>query len=76
MVTAIREVERALGDGVRRLTGDEVENQKAARRSLVASVDIRSVPPSPERCWRSSGPYRAGARSSRLGYRPEDEKRP
>jgi len=40
MVGAIRDVEAAMGDGVKRLTKDERETQKVARRSLVARVDI------------------------------------
>lgn len=40
MVQTIRDVEKALGDGVKRLTAEEKENRKAARRSIVAGVDI------------------------------------
>jgi len=40
MVKAIRDVERALGDGVKRPSAEEEENKKVARRSLVARVDI------------------------------------
>ena len=40
MVKAIRDVEKALGDGLKRLTDEEEANKKAARRSLVAGVDI------------------------------------
>ena len=40
MVKAIRDVEKALGDGIKRLTVEEEENKKAARRSIVARVDI------------------------------------
>jgi len=40
MVTAIRDVEKALGDGVKRPTKDEEEIKKVARRSIVARVDI------------------------------------
>lgn len=40
MVTAIRDVEKAMGDGIKRPTKDEEENKRAARRSLVAKVDI------------------------------------
>ncbi|HTY81961.1 MAG TPA: N-acetylneuraminate synthase [Dehalococcoidales bacterium] len=42
MVKAIREVEKALGDGRKRLTPEEKANQKAARRSLVAAKDIKA----------------------------------
>lgn len=40
MVTAIRNVERALGDGIKRPTGNEEEIKKLARRSIIAGVDI------------------------------------
>jgi N,N'-diacetyllegionaminate synthase len=40
MVTAIRIVEKALGNGKRRLTKEEKNIKKAARRSLVAVTDI------------------------------------
>lgn len=40
MVAAIRDVEKALGDGVKKLTMEEEENKKVARRSIVAKVDI------------------------------------
>lgn len=40
MVEDIRDVERALGDGVKRPTREEEENKKVARRSIVAKVDI------------------------------------
>jgi N,N'-diacetyllegionaminate synthase len=40
MVQAIRDVEKALGDGVKRPTKDEEEIKRAARRSIVAKVDI------------------------------------
>ena len=40
MVNGIRDVERALGDGVKRPTKNEEEVRKVARRSIVAEVDI------------------------------------
>jgi N,N'-diacetyllegionaminate synthase len=40
MVTAIRDLEKAMGDGIKRPTRDEEETKKAARRSIVARVDI------------------------------------
>jgi len=40
MVRAIRDVEKALGNGIKRPTVEEEENQKVGRRSLVARVDI------------------------------------
>ena len=41
MVAAIRNVEQALGDGVKRLTAGEVRNRRVVRRSLVAACAIR-----------------------------------
>ena len=40
MVTSIRNLEIALGDGVKRLTPSETRNKDVARKSLVASRDI------------------------------------
>ena len=40
MVTAIRDVEKAMGNGVKRPTRDEEEIKKVGRRSIVAKVDI------------------------------------
>lgn len=40
MVAAIRDVAKALGDGVKRPTKDEEATKKVARRSIVAKVDI------------------------------------
>lgn len=40
MVKAVRDVEKALGDGVKRLVAEEEEVKKASRRSIVAGVDI------------------------------------
>jgi len=40
MIKAIRDVEKALGDGLKRPAKDEEENKKVARRSIVAKVDI------------------------------------
>ena len=40
MVEAIRDVERVLGDGIKRPTEEEEENKKVARRGIVAKVDI------------------------------------
>ena len=40
MIKAIRDVEKALGDGVKRPMADEEEIKKAARRSITAKVDI------------------------------------
>jgi N,N'-diacetyllegionaminate synthase len=41
MVTAIRNIEIALGDGVKRLTPSEARNRPVARKSLVASKAIK-----------------------------------
>lgn len=40
MVNAIRDIEKALGNGVKKPTPEEKENRKVARRSIVAKVDI------------------------------------
>lgn len=40
MVKALRDVERALGDGVKQPTVGEEENKKVIRRSIVAKLDI------------------------------------
>ena len=40
MVKAIRDVEKALGDGIKRPTKEEDEIKKIARRSIVAKIDI------------------------------------
>ncbi|AWL11629.1 N-acetylneuraminate synthase [Saliniradius amylolyticus] len=42
MVKAIREANQAMGDGIKRPLGDELNNAKAARKSLVASTDIHT----------------------------------
>jgi len=42
MVQAIRDIERALGDGVKRPTASEWKNRIAARKSLVAQRDTQS----------------------------------
>jgi N,N'-diacetyllegionaminate synthase len=42
MVTAIRNIEKALGDGIKRPTASESKNRPVARKSLVAAVHIRS----------------------------------
>lgn len=41
MVRAIRNIELALGDGIKRPTASEIGNQSVARKSLVAAVPIR-----------------------------------
>lgn len=40
MIAVIRDVEKAMGDGVKKPTLEEEENKKVVRRSLVARVDI------------------------------------
>ena len=42
MVAAIRNIEQALGDGVKRPTASELENRDIARRSIVAARPIRA----------------------------------
>lgn len=42
MVDAIRNIERALGDGIKRTTLSELKNKGIARKSLVASRPIRA----------------------------------
>ena len=42
MVTAIRNIEVALGDGIKRLTPSEARNKPVARKSLVASGAIKA----------------------------------
>jgi N,N'-diacetyllegionaminate synthase len=41
MVTAIRNIEAALGDGIKRLTPSEARNKLVVRKSLVASRAIK-----------------------------------
>lgn len=42
MIAAIRNIERALGDGIKRPSASEALNKPIARKSLVASRDIRA----------------------------------
>jgi N,N'-diacetyllegionaminate synthase len=42
MVCAIRNIEMALGDGVKRMTESEIQNMPMARKSIVASQSINS----------------------------------
>lgn len=42
MVAAIRNIEVALGDGIKRLTPSEARNKPVARKSLVASRTIKA----------------------------------
>lgn len=42
MVKAIRNIEVALGDGIKRLTPSEVSNKSIVRKSLIASRDIKA----------------------------------
>jgi N,N'-diacetyllegionaminate synthase len=42
MVTAIRNIEVALGDGIKRLTPSEARNKSVARKSMVASQAIKA----------------------------------
>lgn len=42
MIAAIRNVEQALGDGIKRPMASEIRNRSAARKSIVAALDIRA----------------------------------
>lgn len=42
MVTAIRNIEVALGDGIKRLTSSELRNKSVARKSLVSKRSIKT----------------------------------
>ena len=42
MVAGIRNIERALGDGIKRPSPSELKNKTIARKSLVASTDIKA----------------------------------
>ena len=42
MVRAIRHIEEAMGDGVKRVTDSERENMAVARKSIVAAKDIKA----------------------------------
>lgn len=42
MVLAIRNIEKAVGDGIKRPSDSEVKNRDIVRKSIVASKDIRS----------------------------------
>lgn len=41
MVLAIRNIEKAMGDGLKKPSDSEIENKKAARKSIVAKRDIK-----------------------------------
>lgn len=41
MVAAIRNIEKALGDGIKRPSSSEIKNKAIARKSIVASRDIK-----------------------------------
>jgi len=41
MVTSIRNVEKAMGDGRKQPLASEIKNVKAARKSIVAKIPIR-----------------------------------
>lgn len=45
MVRAIRYIEQALGDGIKRPSPSEAKNKPIARKSLVAAVPIRAGEP-------------------------------
>ena len=42
MVAAIRNIEQALGDGIKRPTASEAKNRPVVRKSLVAARPIRA----------------------------------
>lgn len=42
MITGIRKIEQALGDGNKRVMPSEVDNQKIARKSIVAKLEIKA----------------------------------
>jgi len=42
MVAAIRNIEQALGDGIKRPSASEAKNKPIARKSLVAAAAIRA----------------------------------
>jgi N,N'-diacetyllegionaminate synthase len=42
MIAGIRKIEKALGDGNKRIMPSEVDNQKIARKSIVAMLDIKA----------------------------------
>ena len=42
MVSAIRNIEKAMGDGIKRLTSSEIRNKAVARKSLIASREIKA----------------------------------
>lgn len=61
MVSAIRNVERSLGDGIKRPTASEWKNRPIARKSLVAAQGIRRGEPLALACKRPGtgiSPYR------------------
>ena len=41
MVSAIRNIEKALGDGIKKASPSESENINIARKSIVAKTDIK-----------------------------------
>jgi N,N'-diacetyllegionaminate synthase len=45
MVTAIRHIEQALGDGIKRPSAGEAQNKPIARKSIVAACSIRAGEP-------------------------------
>ncbi|MCX6038332.1 MAG: N-acetylneuraminate synthase family protein, partial [Chloroflexi bacterium] len=40
MVSAIRNIERAMGDGIKKPSPSELENKSVVRKSIVALIDI------------------------------------
>ena len=58
MVAAIRNIEIAMGDGIKRLTQSEARNKPVMRKSLVASRKLRRGKSSARRTSPPSGPVR------------------
>lgn len=52
MVSAIRDIERAMGDGIKRPTASESKNRGVARKSLVAARDVPAGEPLQVTCKR------------------------
>lgn len=75
MVTAVRDIEAALGDGVKRPTAVEVRNRVAARKSLVAAAPIVAGQPlmlAVKRPGNGISPFRYWALQGRPALRDYD----
>lgn len=72
MVSAIRDVEQALGDGIKRPTASEMKNRAIARKSLVATKYIAQGEPLSIACKRPGigvSPYEFWSRQGRPALR-------